>query len=116
MPLLIGVGDTVTSAKDKESDTWLRGGSDRGFLTLIQRLGEKYKKKNQVIFVNSSNEQVLRPKVKGDDMTGISDPNDYLKFNMVINNGPEEYIEWFKQLANKFQISNEIFQIMFILK
>ena len=102
MPLLIGVGDTVTSAKDKESDTWLRGGSDRGFLTLIQRLGETFKKKNQVIFVNSSNEQVLRPKIKGTDMTGISDPNDYLKFNMVINDGPEEYIEWFKQLANKF--------------
>ena len=102
MPLLIGVGDTVTSAKDKESDTWLRGGSDRGFLTLIQRLGETYKKKNQVIFVNSSNEHVLRPKVKGADMTGISDPNDDLKFNMVINDGPEEYIEWFKQLANNF--------------
>ena len=51
MPLLIGVGDTVTSAKDEKSNSWLRGGSDRGFLTLIQRLGESYNKKNQVVFL-----------------------------------------------------------------
>ncbi len=102
MPLLIGVGDTVTSEKDNHSNSWLRGGSDRGFLTLIQRLGELYKKENQVIFVNSSNEQVPRPRVNGLDMTGISDPNDDLKFNMIINDGPEEYIEWFKQLTTNF--------------
>jgi len=100
--MLIGVGDTVTSEKDNKSKSWLRGGSDRGFLTLIQKLGEIYKKDNQVIFVNSSNDEVLRPRVNGSDMTGISDPNDELKFNMVINDGPEEYIEWFKQLANNF--------------
>ena len=102
MPLLIGVGDTVTSAKDNKSNSWLRGGSDRGFLTLIQRLGESYKKENQVIFVNSSNDQVLRPRVHGADMTGISDPSDDLKLNMIINDGPEEYIDWFKQLAANF--------------
>ena len=102
MPLLIGVGDTVTSSKDNEKDSWLRGGSDRGFLTLIQKLGVSYKKANQIIFVNSSNEQVSRPKVNGSDMTGISDPNDDLKFNMIINDGPEEYIEWFKELATNF--------------
>ncbi len=102
MPLLIGVGDTVTSVKDDETNSWLRGGSDRGFLTLIQRLGESYNKANQVIFVNSCNDQVFRPKVHKSDMTGISDPNDILKFNMIINDGPEEYIEWFKQLASNF--------------
>ena len=102
MPMLIGVGDTVTSSKDNEKDSWLRGGSDRGFLTLIQKLGVSYKKANQIIFVNSSNEQVSRPKVNGSDMTGISDPNDDLKFNMIINDGPKEYIEWFKQLASNF--------------
>ncbi len=102
MPLLIGVGDTVTSLKDVKTDSWLRGGSDRGFLTLIQRLGESFKKENQVIFVNSSNEQVMRPRIVGSDMTGISDPNDNLKFNMIINDGPEEYIEWFQQLAKNF--------------
>tara|TARA_Y100001968_G_scaffold296090_1_gene303994 strand:- start:725 stop:1918 length:1194 start_codon:yes stop_codon:yes gene_type:complete len=102
MPLLIGVGDTVTSLRDHKSNSWLRGGSDRGFLTLVQRLGESYKKENQVIFVNSCNDQVSRPRVNGDDMSGISDPNDYLKFNMVIDDGPEEYIEWFKELASNF--------------
>ena len=102
MPLLIGVGDTVTSVKDPKNNSWLRGGSDRGFLTLIQRLGVSYKKNNQVVFVNSSNDQVLRPKVNGTDMKGISDPNDDLKFNMIINDGPEEYIAWFKQLASNF--------------
>ncbi|WP_413391807.1 glucosylglycerol 3-phosphatase [Prochlorococcus marinus] len=102
MPLLIGVGDTVTSIKDNKDKSWLRGGSDRGFLTLIQRLGESYKKENQVVFVNSSNDQVLRPRVNGIDMKGISDPNDDLKFDMVINDGPKEYIDWFKQLASNF--------------
>ena len=102
MPLLVGVGDTVTSVKDNEDNSWLRGGSDRGFLTLIQRLGESYKKDNQVVFVNSCNEQVLRPRINGTDMKGVSDPNDDLKFNMIINDGPTEYIEWFKQLASNF--------------
>lgn len=102
MPLLVGVGDTVTSVKDNKDNFWLRGGSDRGFLTLIQKIGESYNKKNQVVFVNSCNDQVFRPKVNGDDMTGISDPNDDLNFNMVINDGPKEYIEWFKQLATNF--------------
>jgi len=102
MPLLVGVGDTVTSVKDNKDNSWLRGGSDRGFLTLIQRLGESYNKENQVVFVNSCNDQVLRPKINGGDMKGISDPNDDLNFNMVINDGPKEYIEWFKQLATNF--------------
>ncbi len=102
MPLLIGVGDTVTSFKDPKTNSWLRGGSDRGFLTLIQKLGESYEKENQVVFVNSCNDQVLRPKVNGNDMTGISDLNDDLKFNMIINDGPKEYLEWFRQLASNF--------------
>ena len=102
MPLLVGVGDTVTSVKDDKANSWLRGGSDRGFLTLIQSLGESYKKENQVIFVNSSNDQVLRPRINWPDMKGISDPYDDLKFNMVINDGPEEYLDWFKQLASNF--------------
>ena len=102
MPLLVGVGDTVTSVKDNKDNSWLRGGSDRGFLTLIQRLGESYKKDNQVVFVNSCNEQVLRPRINGTDMKGVSDPNDDLNFNMIINDGPKEYIEWFKQLACNF--------------
>ena len=102
MPLLVGIGDTVTSVKDDKKNSWLRGGSDRGFLTLIQRLGESYNKDNQVIFVNSCNDQVSRPRVNGTDMKGISDPYDDLKFNLIINEGPKEYIKWFRQLASKF--------------
>ena len=101
MPMLIGVGDTVTSVKDNKTNSWLRGGSDRGFLTLIQLLGESHQKRNQVVFVNSCNDQVSRPRVNGSDMRGISDNNDDLKFNMIINDGPQEYIKWFSQLANK---------------
>ena len=102
MPILIGIGDTVTSEKDHKTNSWLRGGSDRGFLTLIQLLGESYQKDNQVVFINSCNDQVSRPRVKGSDMRGVSDPNDDLKFNMIINDGPEEYIKWFNQLAENF--------------
>ena len=102
MPLLIGVGDTVTSEKDDKTNSWLRGGSDRGFLTLIQRLGEAYKKENQVIFVNSCNDQVSRPRVSETHMHGVSDPKDDLRFTMIINDGPQEYIKWFKQLTRKF--------------
>ena len=102
MPMLIGIGDTVTSVKDHRTNSWLRGGSDRGFLTLIQRLGESYQKENQVIFVNSSNSEVTRPRINGTDMSGISDPNDDLKFDMIINDGPQEYVKWFKHLASKF--------------
>ena len=102
MPLLVGVGDTVTSVKDNKDNSWLRGGSDRGFLTLIQRLGESYKKDNQVVFVNSCNDQVLRPRINEKNMEGVSDPNDDLTFNMIINDGPKEYIDWFKQLASNF--------------
>ncbi len=99
MPLLIGVGDTVTSIRNENSNSWLRGGSDRGFLTLIQRLGKAYQKENQIIFVNSCNNEVSRPVIQGSDMSGISDNDDELKFNMIFKNGPDEYTEWFKELA-----------------
>ncbi|GIR74872.1 MAG: hypothetical protein CM15mP77_0290 [Synechococcus sp.] len=34
-----GSGDTVTSTRTADGSGWLRGGSDRGFLTLLQDLG-----------------------------------------------------------------------------
>ena len=36
MPLIIGVGDTITSNQIKESNSFSRGGSDRSFLEFIQ--------------------------------------------------------------------------------
>ncbi len=101
MPLLIGVGDTVTSTQDKVSKKWSRGGSDRGFLTLIQELGKAYSKDNLVIFVDSSHGEVNRPSVKGKILNGISDPDDILKFNLIMDKGDKEYIEWFIDLAIK---------------
>tara|TARA_Y100001968_G_scaffold149395_1_gene136638 strand:- start:414 stop:1616 length:1203 start_codon:yes stop_codon:yes gene_type:complete len=100
MPLIIGVGDTVTSRWDDINKEWQRGGSDRGFLTLIQQLGKRYKKDNKIIFVNSSNDEVRRPSITSKSMKGISDDKDILKFNEVMMNGPNEYIEWFKIIAN----------------
>ena len=99
MPLLVGVGDTVTSTWSKESNQWLRGGSDRGFLTLIQKLGEIYNLDNKIIFVNSNNEEVRRPCISPNSMKGISDPSDTLKFDAVMMDGPSEYIDWFAKLA-----------------
>ena len=44
MPTLVGVGDTITSNKKETGQEFFRGGSDRGFLTLIQELGKVYQK------------------------------------------------------------------------
>ncbi len=99
MPILIGVGDTVTSNQSENGSEWLRGGSDRGFLTLIQELGKQYKKDNKVILVDSSGGEVDRPSLSTKDLKGISDPEDPLKFNTLFRNGPKSYIEWFNKLA-----------------
>ncbi len=99
MPTIVGVGDTVTSIKDPYNNKWLRGGSDRDFLTLIQELGKKYEKDNQIILVDSSHGEVDRPSVKETGLSGISDAKDNLKFNLIMENGPKEYIEWIVKLS-----------------
>ncbi len=101
MPLLIGVGDTVTSTYCKKSKKWLRGGSDRGFLTLIQELGKSFNKENQIILVDSSGGEVERPSLSDVDLKGISDPSDPLKFTHLVKQGPAGYINLFKTLSRK---------------
>ena len=101
MPLIVGVGDTVTSNWSESDQKWLRGGSDRGFLTLIFKLGIEYNKNNKIIFINSSNEEVKRPSISYSDMNGVSDPEDILNFDAVITGGPKEYIKWFNILAKE---------------
>ncbi len=101
MPTIIGVGDTITSTKDQKTNQWLRGGSDRGFLTLIQRLGEVYNKDNQIIFVDSSFGEVYRPSISGGDFKGITDEQDELNFTVVMDKGPEEYKEWIINFARE---------------
>ena len=99
MPMLIGIGDTVTSNHSEDGKEWLRGGSDRGFLTLIQELGKQYSKDNKVVLVDSSGGEVDRPSLSTKDLKGISDPYDPLKFNTLFSDGPSSYINWFNKLA-----------------
>ena len=100
MPVLVGVGDTVTSTPCPEGQGWLRGGSDRGFLTLLQQIGERYRQSNRVVLVDSSGGEVDRPSLMDGNLIGISDPEDPLRFDVVMPGGPKQYIAWFKQLAN----------------
>jgi len=100
MPLIVGVGDTITSKNNGEKN-YLRGGSDRSFLEFIQILGNEFGISNKIIFVDSSSGEVERPSTKKTGLTGISDLYDNLKFDLVFQNGPKEYISWFIELANK---------------
>ncbi len=101
MPLIIGVGDTVTSKKNNGQKSYLRGGSDRSFLEFIQLLGNEFGINNKIIFVDSSSGEVERPSIKKTGLIGISDIYDKLKFDIVFKNGPKEYISWFIELAKK---------------
>ena len=101
MPLILGVGDTVTSQKHLGTKNYSRGGSDRSFLEFIQRLGKEFGINNKIIFVDSSSGEVERPSTKETGLMGISDDEDKLKFDIVFKNGPDEYINWFIELAKK---------------
>ncbi|WP_288262617.1 glucosylglycerol 3-phosphatase [uncultured Prochlorococcus sp.] len=101
MPLIVGVGDTVTSKKNNDEKIYLRGGSDRSFLEFIQILGNEFGTNNKIIFVDSSFGEVERPSIKKTGLLGISDLDDNLKFDMIFENGPKEYISWFIELAKK---------------
>lgn len=99
MPQLVGVGDTVTSTPCPQGNGWLRGGSDRGFLTLLQDLGNRFGLTNRVILVDSSGGEVDRPSLAGGQLKGISDPEDPLRFDVLMPGGPQQYVTWFRQLA-----------------
>lgn len=108
MPRIIGVGDTVTSQPDPDDQAKsLRGGSDRGFLTLIQELGQTFQSDNGVIFVDSSGGELSRPHIQVENLanntwqavSGISDSNDPLHLNVVFPQGHQQYVAFFCQLA-----------------
>ena len=103
MPVLVGVGDTVTSTACPEGTGWLRGGSDRGFLTLLQDLGALYAIPNRVVLVDSSGGEVDRPGLSDGRLDGISDPDDPLRFDLLMPGGPKQYIQWFRQLSDARQ-------------
>lgn len=109
MPRLVGVGDTVTSipSSDKGGSP-LRGGSDRGFLQLIQDLGETFNRDNAVVFVDSSQGELDRPGLKPHLLhespeqaaLGIRDSKDPLRLNFVFPEGHTSYVSFFKELAS----------------
>ncbi|MEM8503937.1 MAG: glucosylglycerol 3-phosphatase [Cyanobacteria bacterium P01_D01_bin.1] len=115
MPIIVGVGDTVTSqavGKEGEMD-FKRGGSDRNFLQLIQNIGKATSTPTLRVFVDSSGGELRnrRPIKLGTDeqgntivMDGIGDPrdqNDPLIINVVFPDGPEEYCQMFQDAADK---------------
>ncbi|MBU2322141.1 MAG: glucosylglycerol 3-phosphatase [Gammaproteobacteria bacterium] len=115
MPRILGVGDTVTSSTSQQQQ--LRGGSDRGFLSLVQRLGEAFDSNNTLAYIDSSNGEVARP---GIDMAhlqccandpslapwpafaGISDSADPLRLDVVFCGGHRQYVEFFCALAEGY--------------
>ncbi|MDP2609749.1 MULTISPECIES: glucosylglycerol 3-phosphatase [unclassified Oceanobacter] len=112
MPRIIGVGDTITS--HRVGDEWQRGGSDRGFLTLVQDLGRQFESDNVVLLVDSSGGEVIRPSVDVDALqqhpadhesywqavAGLSDPADPLQVNFVCAGGYPQYLAWFRHIAD----------------
>lgn len=99
MPHLVGVGDTVTSTPCPSGEGWLRGGSDRGFLTLLQELGATFGRSNRVVLVDSSGGEVDRPSLSDGTLAGISDPDDPLQFDVCMPGGPDQYVAWFMDMA-----------------
>lgn len=111
MPRLVGVGDTLTSSpREDDAANPLRGGSDRGFLTLIQALGRACGQDNRVLYIDSSRGEVQRPGVDGDylrahpaepwpALQGITDAADPLHLDSLFLGGPEQYIAFFCALA-----------------
>ena len=113
MPAIVGVGDTLTShvtISDDGKRRYSRGGSDRGFLTLLQELGHRLQADSQILWVDSSGDELNRPGIspkpaKGDlqvpysAMQGVTDCHDPLTINGVFPGGYRQYIRFFKNLA-----------------
>ena len=115
MPCIVGVGDTITSQRSEQSEdassNFLRGGSDRGFLTLVQELGKALNRDSAVVFVDSSGGELNRPSVNTEwlatreandswrGVKGISDPEDPLRINFIFPKGHRQYVEFFCTLS-----------------
>lgn len=115
MPCIVGIGDTVTSVRGADG-LQQRGGSDRGFLQLVQWLGEDFSSGNQVLYVDSSGGEVRRPGIDAawlqrctDDpalapwpaLAGISDADDPLRLDVLFPQGHRQYIAFFTELARR---------------
>ncbi|MEA5462220.1 glucosylglycerol 3-phosphatase [Leptothoe sp. PORK10 BA2] len=110
MPLMIGVGDTVTSqavAQEDGSVIFKRGGSDRNFLQLIQNIGQAFDRGNLVVYVDSSggelkNRRALQVETQDGMPTVTQGPNDPqdnsdpLILNIVFPGGHQQYCAAFQ--------------------
>lgn len=101
MPLLVGVGDTITSEPAADGSSWQRGGSDRGFLTLVQQLGQAYNRSNRVVLVDSSGGELERPSHSDPQLRGLTDPEDPLHLDVLVPGGPTTYGHWLGQLSQR---------------
>lgn len=99
MPRLVGVGDTITSTPGPAPGQWRRGGSDRGFLTLLQELGRVFDRPNRVVLVDSSGGEVQRPSLADGSLAGLSDPEDPLQLDALFPGGPAQYRAFFRELS-----------------
>ncbi|MEM9567044.1 MAG: glucosylglycerol 3-phosphatase [Cyanobacteria bacterium P01_E01_bin.34] len=115
MPVLIGVGDTVTSSVVQENGIAVvrRGGSDRNFLQLIQDIGQQFQIGNIVSYIDSSGGELKNRKPVTIDRSnadqpvvseGPGDPLDAaepLRFDLVFAGGYREYVSVFCHAAQK---------------
>lgn len=116
MPRIVGVGDTLSSTLGPDACRQ-RGGSDRGFLTLVQALGEQFQRDNCVAYVDSSRGEVQRPGVDAQylqqraaeptlepwpALLNISDCEDPLRLDVIFTGGHEQYVEFFCELAARY--------------
>ncbi|MET0288768.1 MAG: glucosylglycerol 3-phosphatase [Pseudoxanthomonas sp.] len=115
MPHLVGVGDTVTSQShtlEDGTETYLRGGSDRGFLTLVQQLGEALGTPSTTVYIDSSGGEVRRPGIDAELLeraphapweafAGITDADDPLQLDVVFTGGHTQYVAFFRTLAQR---------------
>ena len=113
MPTIVGVGDTVTSKAVEQQGQiqFKRGGSDRGFLELVQALGKEFDTDNVVIYVDSSGGELKnrQPLILDHSdpqnikvVKGIGDPRDTedpLTLNFVFPAGHEQYIDFFCRMT-----------------
>ncbi len=119
MPTIVGVGDTVTSKAIENGDRleFKRGGSDRGFLELIQEIGKEFNTGNIIVYVDSSGGEVKNRKPLKLDNSNVSeikivegpgdarDTEDPLTLNIAFPGGHQQYIDFFCHLAEKRKLS-----------
>ena len=115
MPTIVGVGDTVTNKAVEHGDRieFKRGGSDRGFLELIQALGKEFNTGNVIVYIDSSGGEVKNRKPLKLDRSNPQefkvlegpgdsrDTEDPLTLNIVFPGGHQQYVDFFFQTVNQ---------------